>query len=493
MSGLTFMAFDLGAESGRAFVGRLEGEKLAMTEVHRFANEPVLLPDGLHWDFLRLCHEIEAGLTKAGREHGREFDGIAVDTWGVDFGLLGKDDVLLGEPYHYRDHRTDGILPEAFRLVPREEIYARTGIQFMPINTLYQLLAMRLAGSPLLEMARALLFIPDLFTFFLSGVKVNEFTIATTSQCLDVANRVWAGDLLARFGLPVEIFGRIVEAGTPVGPLRASLSSSTGVTGQVIAGAAHDTAAAVAAIPATDPDFAYISCGTWSLVGVEISRPLIDARALAADLTNEGGVAGTIRLLKNVMGLWLVQECRRSWVRAGRDYDYAALTALAAEAPAFKMLFDPDNSEFLNPPDMPSAIAAYAARTGQAIPGTVGEFVRAALESLALKYRFVLETLEKVLDRRIPVVHVVGGGTKNELLCRFTAEATGRPVIAGPVEATAAGNLLVQAMALGRLGGLDDIRRIVRASFPLRTYTPSDTGAWEEAYGRFLDLVSSSG
>lgn len=489
MGDCRLLAFDLGAESGRAMFGELRDGALSLREVHRFPNEPVLVPDGLHWDSLRLWHEIQAGLAKAAAEHGPEYDGIAVDAWGVDFALLGKGGAVLGEPFHYRDHRTDGILPAAYRLVPREEIYAATGIQFMPINTLYQLWVMRTQGSPLLDQAESLLFIPGLLSFYLTGLGANEFSIATTSQCYSVPKGDWAWDLLRRFSLPAQLFPPVVATGTALGPLRQAVTDRTGARGTVIAGAGHDTAAAVAAVPAEGADFMYISCGTWSLAGAELPAPLVNGDSLAGGFTNEGGVCGTIRFLKNIMGLWLVQECRRAWARSGREYDYAELAALAAAAPPFRTIVDPDDPSFLNPPDMPAAITAYAARTGQRAPATPGEFVRSALEGLALAYRRTLSALERLLARRLPVIHMVGGGTRNELLCQFTADATGRPLVAGPAEATAAGNILVQAVALRYLGGLAEARAVVRRSFDLRIYEPQAGGAWDDAYERFQSLA----
>lgn len=485
MGGQRFLAFDLGAESGRAVMGELSAGKLALSEVHRFPNEPVLLPDGLHWDSLRLHHEIESGLRRAVQAHGPDYAGIAVDTWGVDYGLLGQGDLLLGEPYHYRDHRTDEILAQAFSLVPRDEIFAATGIRIMPINTLFQLLAARAGSSTLLESAENLLFMPGLFAYFLSGERANDATIVSTSQCFDVRNRSWAWDLLARLGIPARPFGRVSAPGTLLGPLRQAIIDETGIHAAVIAAAGHDTASAVAAVPAGPDSFMYISCGTWSLAGVEIPDPIVDERSLAGNFTNESGVDGTIRFLKNIAGLWLVQECRHAWARRGEEHDYAELTALAAAAPAFKTILNPEDPTFLNPPDMPAAISAYARRTGQAEPITVGEHIRAALEGLALSHRHALMTLEGILGRRIEVIHMVGGGTKNELLCQSTADATGRPVIVGPTEATAAGNILTQAMALGYIGGLADAREIVRRSFSLRTYEPRGDAVWDEAFARW--------
>ena len=486
-----FLAFDLGAESGRAVVGRLEGQKLSLEEVHRFANGPVRVLDSLHWDVLGLWREILHGLGLAQRAWGKELASTGLDTWGVDYGLLAADDTLLGQPYHYRDRRTDGMMEEAFRRVPRAEIYAQTGIQFMQLNTLYQLLAMARAGSPVLAVAETLLNMPDLFNFWLSGNKASEYTIATTTQCYDTRADRWATRLLESLGLPTRIFGQVVRPGTVLGPLRATVAEETGAAGlPVVAVGGHDTASAVAAVPASGRDYIYLSSGTWSLMGVEVERPVINEKTLAYDLTNEGGVCGTIRLLKNIMGLWLVQECRREWARQGDALSYDELTRLAAEAPAFGPIVAPGDARFLPPGDMPGRIQAFCRETGQRVPQTRGEIVRTALESLALEYRRVAGMLEEVVGRRLGVLHVVGGGAQNRMLNQLAADATGRPVVAGPVEATAIGNVLVQALAVGRIGSLAEGRALVRGSFQVTTYEPRETAAWDAAYERYLKLVA---
>ncbi|APC09185.1 rhamnulokinase [Neomoorella thermoacetica] len=487
---MRYLAFDLGAESGRAIVGILEDARLTLEEVYRFPNEPVRLPDGLHWDVLRLFHEMKEGLRRAVARYGTEIKSLAVDTWGVDFGLLGEKDVLLGNPYHYRDGRTQGMMEEAFKVVSREEIFQQTGIQFMPINSLYQLLAWRQQQPAMLSQAQTLLMMPDLFNFFFTGIKAGEFTIASTTQMYNPRTGTWATGMLEKLGLPVALLPAINPPGTIVGPLLPRVARET-EAGEiaVIAPGSHDTASAVAAVPAAGPDYLYISCGTWSLVGVEVKEPVINEQTLSLNFTNEGGVRGTFRLLKNVTGLWLVQECRRTWERRGEALSYAELTAMAREANPLMAVIDPDHPAFLNPEDMPAAIQGYCRDTGQAVPQTKGEIVRCALESLALKYRWVLEKLEGILKKQIPVIHMVGGGTQNELLCRFTASATGRPVVAGPVEATAAGNLLVQAMAMGEVADLPVAREIVHRSFALKTYEAENTGVWEKKYETFVKLL----
>ncbi|HZO90084.1 MAG TPA: rhamnulokinase family protein [Chthonomonadaceae bacterium] len=490
-----FLAFDLGAESGRGVVGFFDGERLRLEDVHRFPNGGVRVLDTLHWDVLCLFAELKRGLGMAVAAHGRDFAGIGLDTWGVDFGLLGRDDRLLGNPRHYRDHGNDGMLEAAFAIVPREQIFARTGIQFMQLNTLYQLLALKTQNSPLLDMAQTLLMMPDLFNFWLTGEKSTEFSIATTTQFYDPQGRVWATDLLGRLGLPTHLLTEIVPTATPIGALRDDIAAEAGCGPiPVIAPAEHDTGSAVVAVPASTPDYAYISSGTWSLMGIETPEPRISEQTLAANFTNEGGACGTIRLLKNIMGLWLVQECRRSWARQGQEYSYADLAARAAASPPFVSLIEPDDRAFLAPSDMVAEIRAFCARTGQPEPADVGATIRCCLESLALKYRWVLERLEEFRSAHIETIHIVGGGTQNQLLCQLTADATRRTVIAGPVEATAIGNVLMQAMGRGQIGSLEQAREVVRRSFELITYTPAgDASAWDAAYARFLALREQTG
>jgi rhamnulokinase len=488
-----FLAFDLGAESGRAVVGHLEDDTLRLEEIHRFGNGPVQVLDSLHWDVLRLWSEIKHGLGLAAKAYDGDLVSAGLDTWGVDFGLLAADDTLLGNPYHYRDRRTEGMMDAAFKIVPRAEIYEQTGIQFMQLNSLYQLLAMAKAGAPALGAARTFLNMPDLFNFWLSGRKASEFTIATTSQCYDPRAGDWARDMLDRLGIPSHIFGGpgtgIVPPGTVLGNLRASVCEETGSPAiPVVASAGHDTASAVAAVPASGSDYIYLSSGTWSLMGVESQEPIITAQSLAYDFTNEGGVGGTFRFLKNIMGLWLVQECRREWARTGKDYSYDDLTRLAAESPAFGPLVAVNDIHFLPPGDMPARIQAFCRETGQAVPETKGQIGRCVLESLALEYRWVAERLDEMVGHRLPTVHIFGGGSQNKLLNQFAADATGRTVVAGPVEATAIGNVLVQAIALGRLASLADGRALVRRSFEVEVFEAHDTADWDEAYDRYLKL-----
>jgi rhamnulokinase len=491
-----YLALDLGAESGRGLLGRFDGERLALEELHRFPNGPIRLLDTLYWDLPRLFDECKAALGKA-VAGGRRLDGVGVDTWGVDFALVGRGDTLLGNPVHYRDARTEGMMEAAFARVSRERIYEVTGLQFLPFNTLYQLLALKRAGSPLLEVAETLLMMPDLFGWLLTGRRAGERTDASTTQLLDPRSGAWSDELCDALGLPRRILPDLIEPGTELGPLRGSVAEEVGTSPMpILATAGHDTASAVAAVPASTPshgsgppDWCYLSSGTWSLLGVEVPRPVINEATRRYNFTNEGGVAGTTRLLKNIMGLWLVQECRRTWARAGRDHSYEEVTAMAEAARPFATLVDPDDASFLAPGDMPGRLAAYCLKMGQTPPQDDGAFVRCALESLALKYRWTVERLEQVLGTTIRTIHVVGGGAKNALLCRFTADACGRPVHAGPVEATAMGNILVQAMGRGRLGSLADVRAVVSRSAPVVIYEPRDTAAWDDAAGRFAALV----
>lgn len=490
----SLLAFDLGAESGRAIVGRFDSDRLKLTETHRFANTPVRLPDGLHWNILGLWAEILKGAAATTEHSGGDLAGIGLDTWGVDFALLDAQDRLIGNPYHYRDSRTDGMMNVAFGRVSRTEIFRQTGIQFMQINSLYQLLSMRESGSPALESARTLLMIPDLLNFWLCGVKTCEFSNATTTQCYDPQQRDWARPLLGELGLPDEIFPEITYPGTVLGNVTAAFSEATGVGSlPVIAPACHDTGSAVAAVPARTGKHAWISSGTWSIVGVNVPEPMVDARALEYNLTNEGGVAGDFRLSKNVMGLWLVQECRRTWAAEGQSFSYAELAQMAAAAVPLQAIIDPDAGDFLKPGDMPARVRAYCARTGQAVPQDTGALMRCVLDSIVLKYRLVLEHLEDVVGHRFEVIHIVGGGTQNELLSQLTADYLERPVVTGPVEATAVGNLLAQAVALGLLANWDEAREVVINSFPVKTFEPRPTHAdWASAYDRLAGLAAAA-
>ena len=491
----TLLAVDIGASSGRVVAGKFDGERITVDEVFRFPNGPVPVAGTLYWDVLAQWHGVLDGL-RAAAQQTREVVSVGVDTWGVDFALLAGDQ-LLGNPVHYRDKRTAGMIELGCSRVPREEIFATTGLQFLPFNTLFQLLALRESRSPLLEAADALLLMPDLFHWMLTGEKSNELTNASTTQFFDPRSRSWAHDLLKRFEIPSAFLGTIVEPGTRLGPLRADVAEATGLDGvEVVLPGTHDTASAVMAVPATNapsatPNWAYISSGTWSLAGVEVPRPVLDDRCLQFNFTNEGGVGGTTRLLKNIAGLWLVQESRRIWAEAGRDYDWAELVARADAAPPRQSFVDPDAQDFLAPRDMPEAIRTYCRRTRQTVPDDEGAMTRCALESIALKSRYVLSQAAELTGAALDTVHIVGGGSQNSALCQATADACGLRVLAGPTEATAIGNLMMQAVALGDVGSIIEAREVIQRSFPCDEYLPHDADEWDAAFARFSELISA--
>lgn len=497
MAEKAFLAIDMGASSGRHVVGLFDGQRVRLEEVYRFQNGPVEVGNRLYWDVLGQWTHIRNGLYAAGSRLNSALTSIGVDTWGVDFGLLDKNDELLGNPYHYRDRRTDGMMERAFAIVPREEIFRHTGLQFMQLNTLYQLLAMKLSGSPVLDIADRLLMMPDLFHWMLTGEKCNEFTDATTTQFFNPKERRWATELMEKLGLPTRILGPIVQPGTVLGRLRPGIAAETGLAqAQVVLPGTHDTASAVMAVPAAGdsgacPKWCYISLGTWALMGVEVQEPVITEKSLALNFTNEGGVGNTIRLLKNITGLWLVQECRRVWNQAGHSWDWEDLNQLTAEAPGLVSFINPDHSMFLAPTDMPQAIREFTQRTNQRVPESEGAVLRCALDSIAMKFRHVLGMCEELIGQRIEVIHIVGGGTKNRLLCQAAADACGRRVLAGPVEATALGNIMMQAVAAGEVGSIAQAREIIRQSFPLDEYQPQNTASWDEAFGRFLQVLQA--
>ncbi len=481
-----FLAFDLGAGSGRAVLGTLEEGRLRTKEVSRFPNGMLRLRGHHFWNIYGLYEKLRDALVQAARDPEGPPVSVAVDTWGVDFCLLAADGSLLGLPFAYRDHRTQGMPGEFFRKIPARRVYEKTGVQTMAINTLFQLYSMVREKSPLLDAARTLLMMPEALSYFFSGVKRSERTIASTSQIFNPGLGTWDPELVEVLGIRPGLLGEVGEPGSVLGPLSLDLSREAGLEGvSVVAGAGHDTAAAVAAVPAEGGSWAYVSCGTWSLIGVELEDPLLSDAAFRMNFTNEGGVEGKVRFLKNVSGLWLLQECRRAW----GDPPYEKLVEEARLAEPFQVFLDPDWEGFLNPPDMPAAVREFCERTGQETPSSRGGLVRAVLESLALKYRLVLEGLEEVLGRKIEKLHLVGGGARNGLLCRFTAEATGLPVEAGPYEATSIGNLLVQAMALGAVKNLEEIRKVVRGSFPLESYLPGGGGDWEKALARYREFL----
>ena len=477
-----YLAFDFGAESGRAVLAHLRAGILTTREVHRFPNEPVEYGGSLHWDVPRLWLEVRKAL--AGLEE-MELAGIAVDAWGVDYALLGERGELLQNPYHYRDRRTKGIMDEVFRKVSKEEIYKATGIQFLPINTIYQLFAAQQEMPTLVAAAKQLLTIPDLFNYWLTGNAVCEFTNATTTQLVDPFRRIWAVDLMQKVGLRPELPASIVESGTILGTLRPSLAQNSSLArAPVIAPACHDTGSAVAAITARDGT-AFLSSGTWSLIGTELDAPIVTPQGLKLNFTNEGGVKGTTRLLKNVMGLWMLQGCRNCWSTQGQNADYRELVELAGGASAFTHLIDPDDECFLRTANMPAAIDDFCRKTNQPAPSSLGAYVRCVLESLAFKYRAVLRSLEQLCGKRIEQIRIIGGGSKNRLLNQFTADATGLRVLAGPAEATSLGNVAVQILATGDAGSLKEVRAIVDRSFPTEVYNPIDPDRWDEQARRF--------
>ena len=487
-----YLAVDLGADSGRLVRGQFNGARVELTEVHRFPNGPVRIGDGLHWDVPRLFGEIKDGLAQAARDRTGLLVSIGIDSWGCDFGLLDRTGALIANPLHHRDPRTAGMLERAFVRVPRAEIYRITGVQFLPLNTLYQLLA--LEDSPLLAVAETLLLIPDLFVFWLGGELASEATNATTTQLYDFTARDWAWSIIERLGLPAHLFPTLVEPGTPRGVLCPDIAAEIGLTAPptLTTVASHDTASAVAAVPAEGADFAYISSGTWSLVGLELAAPIVTDAALAANFANEGGAGGTTRFLKNVAGLWLLQECRRAWARTGTNYSYDDLVRLAAVAPPFGPLIDPNHPSFLQPGDLPARIRAFCCATNQTPPDDPGATVRCVLESLALAYRHVLVQAATISGHRIGVVHVVGGGARNALLCQLTADATRFPVVAGPVEATALGNVLVQALAHGAIGSFGELRDVVHRSTEVQRFEPTgDADVWDAAAERFQRFTAT--
>lgn len=487
---LKMLAFDFGASSGRAILGTLENGMLTLEEIHRFSNDPVEIRGSLHWDTLRLFHEIKQGILKCINQGHKDIDSIAIDTWGVDFGLLDDKGSLIGNPYHYRDTRTVGMEEEVFKLISADKLYSITGIQFMELNTIFQLYALKQKDSYILKNAKTMLLTPDLFNYFLTGVKSTEYSIASSTQLLDAEKRTWSKEILEQLGISEQLFTNIVPSGTVIGTLSEEIAKELGVGKvKVISTAGHDTQCAIASVPSEEKDFVYISCGTWSLMGIENDKPIINEKSNKLAFTNEGGVENKITFLKNIMGLWLIQESKRQWDREGERVSFAELENYAQASESFKAFIDPDDSTFITPGDMPKKIREYCRRTGQNIPETKGEIVRCIAESLAMKYRWTVESLEEILGKKLPVIHMVGGGIKDKMLCKFTANATLRTVVAGPVEATSIGNIMIQAKALGGVAGLDEIRKVVKNSFTTEVYSPEDGKAWTEGYRRFLEIV----
>ena len=484
------LAVDLGASGGRVVSGSFDGTCLELEELYRFENAPVLLAGELVWYIVRLCQEVVSGLRIAAGRHGNNISSIGVDTWGVDFALLASDDSLLANPVSYRDSRTHGTLCAVEKIVSRKDIFNFTGVQFMEINTLYQLFAMQQKRSSVLQSADRLLLIPDLMHWLLTGRRSNERTNASTTQCLDPLKGTWAMEMLERLGIPLRIFGELFDPGTELGPIRDDVQAETGLGPvRIILPGTHDTASAVAAVPAdappsSRPDWCYVSLGTWALLGAELDRPRVTPECMAANFTNEIGIGGTTRLLKNICGLWLVHQCRASWLREGATWTWDQLTALAREAKPLESLIDPNHHSLLSPSDMPAAIRSLAGNTGEPVPSTTAAVVRCALESVAAACRRTIDELDSLIGRRTSRIHIVGGGVKNAMLCQMIADACNRSVIAGPVEATAIGNLLVQLTSTQGSVDLRSIRSIVRNSFELSYFEPKNAPLWDARAAR---------
>jgi rhamnulokinase len=477
MSISKFLAVDLGAESGRVIVGILKDKKFYIEELHRFPNKQINKGESIFWDVPNLFNEIKTGLSKAVKKGHRDIESIGIDTWGVDFGLIGKNDQLLEMPHTYRDCRTEGMPEKVFEKISPADIYNRTGIQFMPINSLYQLYSFKFSNEPILNGSVKFLFMPDLFNFFLTGEKKSEYTIASTSQFLNAKTKEFDLEIFSALGLPYNILAPIIKPGTVVGKLLPDVAAETGLNIiDVIAVGCHDTASAIAAIPCRGDDWAYLSSGTWSLLGIENDEPLINFKY--KNFTNEGGVNGKIRFLQNISGLWFLQEIKKCWEKTGEYYSYEEISNLAEKSESFVSIIDPDDHLFVNPPDMIEAINKYCIKTKQRIPKIAGEYSRCILESLALKYKTVMKKIEEISKKKINKLHIVGGGSQNELLNQLAADATGKQVIAGPVEATALGNIMVQAIAKGKIESYEKGREIVSASFPLKLYEPKNQESW---------------
>ena len=482
------LAFDFGASSGRAIIGCFDGDKITLEEVHRFSNDPVSVGGTVYWDVLRLFYEIKQGIIKAKIAGG--FDSIGIDTWGVDFGLIDSEGKLMENPVHYRDARTVGLVDEAFKTMPKEKLYGITGIQFMELNTLFQLISLKKYRPWMLERADKMLFMPDLFGYMLTGKMCAEYSIASTSQLIDLDKRTWSKEILDAFGIKKSIFAPLVQPGTVLGELSKEICDECGVDPvPVISVCGHDTQSAITSVPCEDGDFAFLSSGTWSLFGTELDKPIVNETSMNINITNEGGFDGSTGFLKNIIGLWLIQESRRQWKREGKEYSYADLEKLALAAEPFKCFIDPDAPEFVPHGNIPERVREFCRKTGQYVPETVGEIMRCIYESLAMKYRLTFEKLRECTERDYPVIHVIGGGTKDGLLCQMTANSCDRTVKAGPIEATVMGNVAVQLMSDGSVKNIGQARKIVADSSELKTFEPKDTDKGAEAYEDFLKVT----
>jgi len=484
-----YLACDLGAESGRVMLGTLDNGKVTLRELHRFPSPARRIQGTLRWDVFQIFEELKTGLRKAG-ELGLAIDGVSTDSWGVDYVYFSANEPQVGIPYHYRDDRLDGVLDRAFAKLPKEKITERTGIQFMQFNTLFQLFDDLARRPEIVAAADNFLCIADYLNYLMSGVAKIEVSMASTMQMYDPNTRAWATDLLDAIGFPKKLLPEIAPSGSLLGAMSPDLARETNLANvQVIATCSHDTGAAVAAVPAeAGDDWAYLSSGTWSLLGVELPAPIINAKSTAINYTNEIGYGHTVRFLKNIVGFWLMQECRRDWESKGEKCDYDAMVAEAAAAEPFRSIIRPDSPRFAKPGDMPAKIAAYCRETSQPEPQTQAQYVRCIIESLALLYTATIRTLEDVTERSIRKLHIVGGGSRNALLNQATADASGCTVIAGPIEATALGNVLIQALALGHIDSLQTLRNIVRDSFDIKVFTPQPSLQWKEALERFGKL-----
>ncbi|MCJ7692605.1 MAG: rhamnulokinase [Sedimentisphaerales bacterium] len=475
-----YIAVDLGAESGRVMLGSICDSKLELKEIHRFGNGPVEQDASLRWDFGELFSNIKEGIAKAVKVADRHVCGIGVDSWGVDFGLIDEAGELIENPYHYRDSRTDEMMDKAFGIMGKRELYDNSGIQFMQFNTVYQLLAAKTSRPELLEKASKLIFTADLVSYHLCGRAFAEYSLASTSQLMDMSTKQWSKETFEKLSLPLELMPKVVTPGTVVGRLKDKLAKEFGCESiDIIAVGSHDTASAVAAVPASQNNWAYLSSGTWSLMGLEIPNAAINDETYKYQFTNEGGIANTVRLLKNIMGLWIVQECKRQWQSEGNDLSYSQITQMAQAAEPFKAFIDPNDKSFFAPGGMPERINKYLIDNDQPAIDEKGQIVRVVLESLALNYRWVIEKLEEISGSSVDILYIVGGGIQNELLCQFAANATGKKVVTGPIEATASGNIIMQAIANGQIESLQKAREVVANSFELKTYLPQDVQVWD--------------
>lgn len=489
MNRKNFLAFDLGASSGRAILGTLTDGKLKLTEVHRFKNQMTRIHGSYYWNIYSLFDELKTGLKKCISEHKIQPDSLGIDTWGVDYSLVSESGQLVGLPFAYRDHRTDNAMDEFFKVLPKKDIYLLSGIQFMQFNTLFQLFASKQEKHSRLNIASGLLFMPDTLNYLFTGVAKNEYTIASTSQLVKPGKAEWEDALFDAVEISKELVETIIQPGTKLGTILPEVQEDTGSKAiPCIAVASHDTASAIASVPAKGGNWAYLSSGTWSLLGIESELPLVSEKSMEMNFTNEGGVEGTTRFLKNIMGMWLIQECKRIWDEE-RAIDWQDIVNWAIAAEPFKCLINPDNSIFLNPGNMPKAIKEYCENTNQAVPETKGEIARCIYDSLALKYRLTIKQIESLIDKPIDKLHIIGGGANNSMMNQLTADAIGIPVYAGPTEATAIGNLMMQAKAIGAVHSLSEIRQVVKSSFEVVEYTPSKRLDWDSAFEKFEKLV----